>query len=109
MTETSLPDPSIAVNEHDSITFNCTVEGYPRPTVTWKNDGVPMTTNITETSASNATGVWVVTSEINLYLAREHAGVIGCFATNGIGAESSATTSLLMTCKYNLVCHFTFS
>jgi Immunoglobulin I-set domain. len=103
VTATSLPDPSKAVNEHDTITFNCTVEGYPRPTVTWKNDGVAMTTNITETSASNVTGIWVVTSEINLHLAREHAGIIGCFATNGIGTETNATTSLVMTCENNFI------
>ena len=87
------------VSEGATATYICTAEGFPSPVITWKSDGVALTTNVTQLSASNATGVWVIQSQIELYYTRDHAGVLGCFATNGFGDEASDTAEVFVTCK----------
>ena len=101
VTTSNLPTPSVQVSEGATATYTCTAEGFPQPVITWKSDGTVISTNVTQLSASNVTGLWVVQSQIELYFNRDHAGTLGCFANNGIGVEANDTAEVFVTCKYN--------
>lgn len=99
ITHTTLPQPSAEYQEFDTASFECHTQGYPRPTIQWLNDGIVMTENITETAASNATGVWVVNSKIDLVLARTFRGKLECVTSNGITPNDNSFTNIYMDCE----------
>lgn len=91
--------PSEEVSEYEVKEFTCTADGYPKPVITWKNDGVaiPVTSAVTATNDS----IWHVTSTISVNLTSTYAGIVECFASNGISPDASNTTNLLL--KYQPV------
>lgn len=90
--------PSEEVSEYEVKEFTCTADGYPKPVITWKNDGVaiPVTSAVTATNDS----IWHVTSTISVNLTSTYAGIVECFASNGISPDASNTTNLLLKCRF---------
>ena len=97
--------PTVTISEGASGALMCTATGVPAPTISWffngkllSDDGVTLViTNSTDetmttfsaTSTLNATSVM-----------RESAfATITCTASNGVGANSSDSTQLIILCK----------
>ena len=97
--------PTVTISEGTSGALICTATGVPAPTISWfrsgvllSNDGVSLA--ITSFEAQNTTTL-SVTSTLNVTsVMRESAFVtITCTASNGVGANSSDSTQLIVLCK----------
>ena len=84
----------------------CMATGVPAPTISWFRNGLPFsgdsTTHVITGSTDDSTALLSVT---HYFLAtsvmRESAfTIITCTASNGVGANSSDSTQLIVLCKY---------
>ena len=92
-------------SEGASGALMCTATGVPAPTISWFSDGVLLsddgvTLDITSFEAQNMTTL-SVTSTLNATgVMRESTFVtITCTASNGVGANSSDSTQLIVLCE----------
>ena len=83
----------------------CTATGVPAPTISWFIDGVLLSDDnvtfvITSFEAQSIT-MLTVTSTLNVTsVTRDSAfATITCTASNGVGANSSDSTQLIVLCK----------
>ena len=97
--------PTTTFSEGASGTLMCTATGVPAPTISWFIDGVPLSADndtLAITSRTDATmSLLSVTSTLNITsVMRESAfGTITCSASNGVGANSSDSTQLIVLCE----------
>ena len=97
--------PTVTFSEGASGALMCTATGVPAPTISWVRDGVMLSDdNVTfdiTTSTDDAMSLLSVTSTLNVTsVMRESAfATITCTASNGVGANSSDTTQLIVLCK----------
>ena len=97
--------PTVTFSEGASGALKCTATGVPAPTVSWFLNGVLLsddgvTLAITSFEAQNMTSL-SVTSTLNVTsVTRESAfATITCTASNGVGANSSDSTQLIVLCE----------
>ena len=97
--------PTVTFSEGASGALMCTATGVPAPTISWFRNGVPLndddvTLVITSFEAQNMTTL-SVTSTLNVTsVMRESAfATITCTASNGVGANSSDSTQLIVLCE----------
>ena len=97
--------PTVTISEGASGVLMCTATGVPAPTISWfmngtlsADDGVTLV--ITD-STDETVESFSVTSTLNaINVTRESAFVIiTCTASNGVGANSSDSTQLIVQCK----------
>ena len=109
--------PTATVTEGDPGVLMCTATGVPAPTISWFMNGtLIMDTNsaVLITSSTNDTmPLLSVTSILNATsVMRESAfAIITCTASNGVGANSSESTQLIVLCKlcvFIVVCESEF-
>ena len=96
----NLAIPSTQVNEFDIGIYNCTARGYPKPVITWMSNGQIINPTVLTLSEAYDTGLWIVTNEISLTMTTAYSGLLGCFASNGIGPTNNKTTKIIMQCEY---------
>ena len=105
--------PTVTFSEGASGALMCTATGVPAPTISWFRNGVLLYDDgvslvITSFESQNMTTL-SVTSTLNVTsVMRESAfATITCTASNGVGANSSDSTQLIVLCKLfvpNVVC-----
>ncbi len=97
--------PTVNISEGASGALMCTATGVPAPTISWFADGVLLSSDsvtLVITSSTDATmSLLSVTSTLNATsVMRESAfATITCTAFNGVGANSSDSTQLIVLCK----------
>ena len=97
--------PTLTISEGASVALMCTATGVPAPTISWYLDGMPLTddgaTLVIASSTNETMTTFSVTSTLNATsVMRESAFVtITCTAFNGVGANSSDSTQLIVLCK----------
>ena len=91
--------PTVTVSEGDPAVVMCTATGVPSPTISWYLDGVLLADEDSTETPDAAT--FSVTSDLMLTsVMRESAfAIITCTASNGVGANSSDSTQLIVLCK----------
>ena len=97
--------PTAIISEGASGALMCTASSAPAPTISWYRDGVllsydSVTLDITS-STDDTMSLLSVTSTLNVTsVTRESAfATITCTASNGVGANSSDSTQLIVLCK----------
>ena len=97
--------PIAMVSEGDSGVLMCTATGVPAPTIYWFMNGTLLADNgvmiIITNSTNDTMPLLSVTSTLNATsVMRESAfAIITCTASNGVGANSSDSTQLIVLCK----------
>ena len=96
--------PTVNISEGASGALMCTATGVPAPTISWFSDRMPLSDDATLviTNSTNETmTTFSVTSDLMLTsVMRESAfATITCTASNGVGANSSDSTQLIILCK----------
>ena len=97
--------PTVILSEGASGALMCTATGVPAPTISWFRDGVILNDDcvafVLTSSTDASTSLLSVTSTLNVTsVMRENAfATITCTASNGVGANSSDTTQLIVLCK----------
>ena len=97
--------PTLTISEGASGALMCTATGVPAPTISWFLDGVLLSddsvTLVITSSTDDTTSLLSVKSTLNVTsVMRESAfAAITCTASNGVGANSSDSTQLIMQCK----------
>ena len=97
--------PTVSISEGAFGALMCTATGVPAPTISWVRDGVMLSDdNVTfdiTSSTDDAMSLLSVTSILNVTsVMRDSAfATITCTASNGVGADSSDSTQLIMQCK----------
>lgn len=94
------PDPEVIVKEGGNITLNCTVQGFPPPTVWWStNSSLPSNSYVNTTTKAEGASHTVVYAVLELNdLRPEHHGLFTCYAVESETVERS-DTMLKMSCK----------
>ena len=89
------------------LTLNCTSQGSPPDTFTWRKDGDPtvlQSTSITAVTYNDTSAVFLATYSIDSVTASD-SGTYTCTVTNPIGSDSATITvvgKLFMTSKIYL-------
>ena len=105
--------PTVTFSEGASGALICTATGVPAPTISWSLNGVLLSDDgvslVITSSTDGTTSLLSVTSTLNATsVMRESTFVtITCTASNGVGANSSDSTQLIVLCKLfvpNVVC-----
>ena len=96
--------PTVIFSEGASGALMCTATGVPAPTISWFSDGVLLSNDvtfvITSFEAQNMTTLSVISTLNVTSVMRESAfATITCTASNGVGANSSDNTQLIVLCK----------
>ena len=97
--------PAVIISEGVSGVLMCTATGVPAPTISWFMNGTLLAddgvTNVIATSTTETMESFSVTSTLNaINVMRESAfAIITCTASNGVGANSSESTQLIVLCK----------
>ena len=86
----------MSVSKGANVTMQCTVYGYPRPTISWFKDDVPlqMSTHI----RIKPVGSLVIT-KVRRNSKHNDEGVYHCFAFNEHGKSTSQKGRLSVKCK----------
>ncbi len=99
------PKPTVTGSEGNSAVVMCTATGVPAPTISWFGNRVPLsddgTTLLITSSTDDSMALLSITSTLSATsVMRESAfATITCTASNGIGANSSDSTHLIVMCK----------
>ena len=107
------PEAAILASQKPTVTFSegasgavmCMATGVPAPTISWLRDGVLLSddgvTLVITSSTDASMSLLSVTSTLNVTsVTRESAfGTITCTASNGVSANSSDSTQLIVQCK----------
>ena len=105
--------PTVTFSEGASGALMCTATGVPAPTISWFSDGVLLSddgvTLVITSSTDDTMSLLSVTSTLNVTsVMRDSAfATITCTAFNGVDANSSDSTQLIVLCKlfvHNVVC-----
>ena len=97
--------PTVTFSEGVSGALMCTATGVPAPTISWFLDGVLLSDDnvtfvITSFEAQNMTTLSVTSTLNATSVTRDSAfATITCTASNGVGANSSDSTQLIILCK----------
>ena len=97
--------PTVIISEGDPSALMCTATGVPAPTISWFMNGTLLAddgvTIVIISSMTEAMESFSVTSTLNaINVTRESAcAIITCTASNGVGANSSDSTQLIVQCK----------
>ena len=97
--------PTVTFSEGASGALMCTATGVPAPTISWFLDGVLLSddgvTLVITSSTDASMSLLSVTSTLNATsVMRDSAfATITCTASNGVGANSSDSTQLIVLCK----------
>ena len=97
--------PTVTFSEGASGALMCTATGVPTPTISWFRNGVlfsvdNVTLVITSFTAQNMTTLSVTSTLNATSVTRDSAfATITCTASNGVGANSSDNTQLIVLCK----------
>ena len=97
--------PTATVSEGDPGVLMCTATGVPAPTIYWFMNGALLADDgvmiIITNSTDDTMPLLSVTSTLNVTnVMRESAfAIIICSASNGVGANSSDSTQLIVLCK----------
>ena len=116
------PEAAISSSQKPTVTFSegasgalmCTATGVPAPTISWFLNGVLLSddnvTLVITTSTDASMSLLSVTSTLNVTsVMRESTfATITCTASNGVGANSSDSTQLIVLCK-SLMYRLTFT
>ena len=100
------PKPTVTVSGGISELVQCTATGFPAPTISWFRNGVSFSSDSTThllpgTTVSTMSLLSVTNYFLATSLTRESAfTIITCTASNGVGANSSDSTQLIVLCKY---------
>ena len=99
------PKPTLSVSEGSSAVVMCKATGVPAPTISWFMNGVPLsndgTTLLITSSTDDSMALLSVTSTLNVtsVMKKSEFGTITCTASNGVNANSSDRTKLIVLCK----------
>ena len=107
------PEAAILDSQKPTVTFSegapgaliCTATGVPAPTISWFSDGVHLSddgvTLVITSSTDDSMALLSVTSTLNVTsMMRDSVfATTTCTASNGVGANSSDTTQLIVLCK----------
>ena len=105
--------PTVTISEGAPGALMCTATGVPAPTISWFRNGVLLSddsvTLVITSSTDASMSLLSVTSTLNVTsVTRDSAfATITCTASNGVGANSSDSTQLIVLCKLfvrNVVC-----
>ena len=97
--------PTATISEGVSGALMCTATGVPAPTISWFSDGVLLSDDgvtlvIASFEAQNMTTLSVTSTLYVTDVMRESAfATITCTTSNGVGANSSDKTQLIVLCK----------
>ena len=97
--------PTATVSEGNPGVLMCTATGVPAPTISWFMNGTLLADDGVRIIITNSTDdtmpLLSVTSTFNATsVTRESAfAIITCTASNGVGADSSDSTQLIVLCK----------
>ena len=97
--------PTVTTSEGAPDALMCTATGVPAPTFSWFRNGVLLSddsvTLVITSSTDDTMSLLSVTSTLNVTsVMRESAfATITCTASNGVGANSSDSTQLIVLCK----------
>ena len=97
--------PTVTFSEGVSGVLRCTATGVPAPTISWFRNGVLLSSDdvtfVISSSTDATMSLLSVTSTLNVTsVMRESAfATITCSASNGVGANSSDSTQLILLCK----------
>ena len=91
--------PTVTVSEGDPAVVMCMATGVPFPTISWYLDGVLLADGDSTETPDAAT--FSVTSNLMLtsVMMESAFATITCTASNGVGANSSDSTQLIVLCK----------
>ena len=91
--------PTVTVSEGAPAVVMCTATGVPAPTISWYLDGVLLADE--DSTETPDAAMFSVASDIMLTsVMRESSfATITCTASNGVGANSSDSTQLIVLCK----------
>ena len=91
--------PTVTVSEGDPAVVMCTATGVPFPNISWYLDGV-LLADEDSTETPDVT-LFSITSDLVLSsVMRESSfATITCTVSNGVGANSSDSTQLIVLCK----------
>ena len=91
--------PTVTVSEGAPAVVMCTATGVPFPTISWYLDGVLLANE--DSTETPAAATFSVTSNLMLSsVMRESAfATVTCNASNGVSANSSDSTQLIVLCK----------
>ena len=91
--------PTVTVSEGAPAVVMCTATGVPFPNISWYLDGVLLADG--DSTETPDAAMFSVASDIMLTsVMRESAfATITCTASNGVGANSSDSTQLIVLCK----------
>ncbi len=98
------PKPKVTVSEGNSAVVMCTATGVPAPTISWSLNGMPLIDSATfliTGSTDDSMALLSVTSTLNVtsVMRESTSATITCTASNGVGANPSDSTQLIMLCK----------
>ena len=105
--------PTVTISEGASGALMCTATGVPAPDISWFFDRTLLSddgaTLVITSSTDDTMALLSVTGTLNATsVMRESAfATITCTASNGVGANSSDSTQLIVLCKslvFNVVC-----
>ena len=102
--------PTATVSEGNPGVLMCTATGVPAPTISWFMNGALLADDgvmiILTNSIDDTMPLLSVTSTLNATsVMRERAfAIITCTASNGVGANSSDSTQVIVLCKF-CVCY----
>ena len=97
--------PTVTFSEGASGALMCTATGVPAPTISWFRNGVlfsvdNVTLVITSFTAQNMTTLSVTSTLNATSVTRDSTfATITCTASNGVGANSSDNTQLIVLCE----------
>ena len=97
--------PTVTISEGASGVLMCTATGVPAPTISWLLDEVLLSddslTFVITSSTFDTMALISVTSTLNATIEMRDSvfAIITCTAFNGVGANSSDSTELIVLCK----------
>ena len=97
--------PTVTISEGASGALMCTATGVPAPAISWFRNGVLLSDDGVSLDITSSTdgsmSLLSVTSTLNVTsVTRDSAfATITCTASNGVGANSSDSTQLIVLCK----------
>ena len=104
------PKPTVTVSEGNSAVVMCMATGVPSPTISWFMNGVPLSddgaTLLITSSTDDSMALLSVTSTLNAtsVMMESAFATITCTASNGVSANSSDSTQLIVLCTFICAC-----
>ena len=95
--EITTPPQNTTEQEGNNVTLSCTVDGNPKPSISWIKDVSPVSTSGNPRISFGTDNKQLIITNVN----RSDHGEYQCVASNSLGNATSSAATLNVQCKYS--------